>query len=487
MATLTVAIECEPLDASSETFAVAVRGRPPWSISASRTILIATLALGTLAFGAVEAWAWALMSILVAASLLLWAWAAVERRAARLVWTPLYIPAAIFLLIGLLQFEAGLTGDAVATREALLKLSTDAVIFALACQLWQDASPREMRRLGFATSLFACGLALFATLQFFASPRTIYGMIRPRWGGWIFGPYVNHNHYAGLMEMLIPVALCHVLSHLQSQRSPAVPAVPALTDRRYSRYGLNPLVRRLGPLATLIAIASVLLSGSRGGMIALAVEAVLLMAIIARFASEERRRLVIAGIAGVAASAALFLWLDPGRISQRLGAVADLHQAPEATLGERLELAHDALDIFRVHPWLGTGFGTFATVYPRYRSFASDLEWDHAHDDYAEALAETGVGGGVAILAAIGLFVALAFSGIRERLHQEGNWIRLGAAIGCCGLLVHSLGDFNLHIPANAAWFALLAGIAVSGDRVRPGVSSGTGATSAVMAKSVPQ
>lgn len=459
MAALPVAIECEQRDASSETLTVAAREGSRWNISASRAILIATLALGTLAFGAVEAWAWALMSILVAASLLLWAWAAVERGAARLVWSPLCIPAAIFLLIGVLQLEAGRTGDAVATREALLKLSTDAVIFVLACQLWQDASPREMRRLGFATSLFAYGLALFATLQFFASPRTIYGMIRPRWGGWIFGPYVNHNHYAGLMEMLIPVALCHVLSHPQSQRKPAVAAVPALMDRRYS---LNPLVRRLGPLAILVAIASVLLSGSRGGMIALAVEALLLMAILIRFAPQGRRRLIIVGIAGMAASAALFLWLDPGRISQRLGAVADLNQAPEATLGERLELAHDALDIFRAHPWLGTGFGSFATVYPRYRTFASDLEWDHAHNDYAEALAETGGGGGVAILAAIGLFVALAFSRIRERLHQEGGWIRLGAAIGCCGLLVHSLGDFNLHIPANAACFAFFAGIAIS-------------------------
>src|SRR5439155_15560712 len=38
--------------------------------------------------------------------------------------------------------------------------------------------------------------------------------------------------------------------------------------------------------------------------------------------------------------------------------------------------------------------------------------------------------------------------------------IRLGAAIGCCGLLVHSFFDFNLHIPANAAWFAVLAGLA---------------------------
>jgi len=463
MATLPVAIETEPLDVSSETVTVAVRERAPWSVRASRTILFSTLLLGTLAFGAVEAWAWALTSILAAGSLFLWAWGAAKRGGARILWSPLYLPAAILLLIGILQFGLGLSADVVATREALVKLITDIVIFVLACQLWHDASPRDLRRLGFTTSVFACGLALFATLQFFASPGTIYGVVRPRWGGWVFGPYVNHNHYAGLMEMLIPVALGYVLSHMQTPRKPAVP-YRAGSDRRHS-VGLP--VRSLGRLAIMIAVASVLLSGSRGGMISLAVEAVLFTVLIVRFIPEaRRRRLIIAGTAGVAASAALFLGLDPGQISQRLGAVANLPQAPEATLGERMELTRDAWSILRAHPWLGTGFGSFATVYPRYRSFASDLEWDHAHDDYAEALAEAGVGGGITILAAVGLFLALAFSTVRERLAQGGGWIRLGAAIGCCGLLVHSLGDFNLHIPANAACFAFFAGLAVCPDQL---------------------
>ena len=41
----------------------------------------------------------------------------------------------------------------------------------------------------------------------------------------------------------------------------------------------------------------------------------------------------------------------------------------------------------------------------------------------------------------------------------------MGAAVGCCGLLVHSFFDFNLHIPANAAWFAVLAGMATTQER----------------------
>jgi O-antigen ligase len=414
----------------------------------ARVTLVSILTLSTLAFGGVQAWAWGLLSIVTSALVTLWASAAIRRGSVTLVWTPLYVPALMFLLVASLQFTTRFTADRIATRESLLKLITDLLIFFLACELWHDATPRALRRLGLALTAFAGGLALFGILQFFANPGMIYGLVRPRWGGWIFGPYVNHNHYAGLMEMLVPLALGYVMSG-RGQRP---------------NHPRSFLVRGLGPLAILIVLASVLLSGSRGGMISLTFEAVLLGAIAARcLPLHRRRRLALASLLAVVASTGLFLCLDPGRISQRLGAVTSLSQAPEATLGEREALARDALRIFRAHPWLGTGFGSFATVYPRYRSFPSDLEWDHAHDDYAEALAETAVAGGGTMALAIGLFVALAFGNLRERLSRDDGWIQLGAAVGCCGLLVHSFGDFNLHIPANAAWFAFLAGIAVSG------------------------
>lgn len=448
MATLPLALDSDALPA-----APAVREHVgSWTLTASRVTLVTILAVSTMAFGAVQPWAWGLIATLISIPLIFWAWNALDRAAIRLVWTPLDLPAAIFLLVAASQSAGRLTADPAATREALVKLAADLVIFFLACHLWQSASPRAFRRLGFTLTAFACGLALFATLQFFASPGEIYGVVKPRWGGWIFGPYVNHNHYAGLMEMLIPVALGYLIS----------------PKSRRPQHAHSVVVRLFGPLALLIAVASVLLSGSRGGMISLGVEAIIFAAILVRFLPEtRRRRLILAGIAGVAASAALFFWLDPGQISRRLGSVADLPRAPEATLGERLSLARDSLGIFRAYPWLGTGLGSFASVYPRYRSFPSDLEWDHAHDDYAEALAETGLAGGVAIVLAIGLFFASAFGGLRNRLDQAdpwaGGWIRLGAAIGCCGLLAHSFGDFNLHIPANAAWFAFLAGIACSG------------------------
>jgi len=70
--------------------------------------------------------------------------------------------------------------------------------------------------------------------------------------------------------------------------------------------------------------------------------------------------------------------------------------------------------------------------------------------------------GGALILAALVLFFRLAFGDLGERLTHEAGWLQLGAAFGCCGLLVHSFVDFNLHIPANAAWFVVCAAAGVT-------------------------
>jgi O-antigen ligase len=77
-------------------------------------------------------------------------------------------------------------------------------------------------------------------------------------------------------------------------------------------------------------------------------------------------------------------------------------------------------------------------------------------------LAETGLAGAAAIASALLLFFWLAFRNLRERLLEPAGWIGFAAALGCCGILVHSLADFNLHMPANAAWFAVCAALATS-------------------------
>jgi O-antigen ligase len=165
---------------------------------------------------------------------------------------------------------------------------------------------------------------------------------------------------------------------------------------------------------------------------------------------------------GLAAAAVLFFWMAPGRVVRRLGGLADLTHTTEITLVQRELAARDTLRIFRDHPWVGIGLGSFEAGFPQYRTFPTDLEWTHAHNDYAEVLAETGVAGGVLIAYALFLFFRRAFRNLFVRRWQETEWVQLRAALGCCGLLVHSFVDFNLHIPANALWFAVSVALAMA-------------------------
>jgi len=288
-------------------------------------------------------------------------------------------------------------------------------------------------------------VSFLAIIQYFSSPDRIYWAVVTPANSWSFGPYVNHNHYAGLMEMLIPLSVGYWLARRKT----------------------DPLQAALA-FSLLIPIVSVLLCASRGGLIALSAECVVLLLVLLKLARTRGRRPVRPTV--VLAATALvvlgFSWIDPGDSFTRLETLVRPSLAKEVGFGNRKEVALDSLRIVRDHPWIGTGFGSFKTVYGQYQSFPDDSLWDHAHNDYVELLAETGlIGGGLTALAIL-LFLNLSFRRLLDRLARGSGWMALGAALGCCGLLVHSFFDFNLHLPANALWFALCVALATC----RPGL-----------------
>jgi len=404
-------------------------------IRVARYLLVFTVMAAPMAFGAVETWAWVSLALIAALLLVLWAAGCVQRGEIAIRTSLLYIPAALLLLLGIVQLAAHTTLDPFQTREALVELATDLTFFFLAGQLWADASEKAWKRLGLAVAVYAIAVSLFAILQFFSSQDLIYWAVQSKNN--VFGPYVNHNDYAGLMEMLIPVGVCY-----------------GIWKSRRSSKGML-LLCGVGA-----AMASVLLSGSRGGVIAVVFEMTFLGIFLWRRKDIRiSRRGWAMGLLGAAVAAALVLALTPVSTWRHMAGVEGLASRPDVTLGNRLAVSRDALAEVRDYPWLGTGMGSFEAVFPQYETFATDMVWHHAHDDYVEALTETGVAGGIIILSALLLFALLAFRNLPARLKGPRGWIQLGAALGCCGLLVHSFADFNLHIPANAAWFAVCSGL----------------------------
>jgi O-antigen ligase len=257
-------------------------------------------------------------------------------------------------------------------------------------------------------------------------------------GGSIYGPYVNHNHYAGLMEMLLPFPLILAATRFSNGRARIA----------------------LAAIAALMA-GSIFLSGSRGGMLAFGAQMLVLAVLLLRKREGNWKQPLMLGVF-LAMVIAFLVWIGGNELTHRLMSIHS-EAREEISGGVRITIDRDCLRMFTKRPLLGWGLGAFPVVYPGFRSFYTNFFVNEAHNDYLQLLVETGVAG----FAIAAWFLVLVFRRASGKLQ---NWtenatgaLTVAALLGCVGILVHSFLDFNLQIPANAALFYVLCAIAACG------------------------
>lgn len=355
-------------------------------------------------------------------------------------WNPLGWPLLAITFLGLLQYVLRLTVYPFATKVELLKLVTYLVLFFLAGQAFRTAA----QRVAWAWFLLSLGFAvsLFGILQHFTFNGKLYWLRQLRFIGYPFGPFTNRDHFAGFVELIIPVGL-------------------AMLALRGTRRDQVPLVA----LFTIVPIGAVFLSASRGGIITTCVQ-LLLLAIFLRKRPVGFARMM-AVVAILLAAGAFVAWLGVGTALERFATL----KSGAVTEQRRWIMIRDSWHIFVAHPVMGSGLGTLETAYPRYASYYDGLVVNHAHNDYIEALAETGVlGVACCILFLVGLF-RRSLAEIGSDRDQFGRAVRIGCLVACTGLLIHGLVDFNLHITSNALLFFLQAQIASSASSLEPQIT----------------
>ena len=392
-----------------------------------------------LVFGAVSAWGHYILQ--ASATVLFSIWALHQKRSARvnIRWSPAFSPMIAYASLMCVQLLPGVSAYWHATFSQLLLYASYGIFCFLLTQTL--ISSREVRTLGAGLAIYGSAVALFAVLQNLSSPTKLYWLLTPRFGGWIYGPYVNHNHYAGLMEMLIPVPLVFAFSRFGSQRK-----------------------RWTAASAAALMAATIFLSGSRGGMVAFTVEIGILLILLFR----ERQKQNIAMLLGVflLVGLAMIAWTGGHEVKARLATFASDKHTDLAT-DIRLQIDRDILRMCRHRPLLGWGQGTFADVYPQFRSFYTDSLVNAAHNDFLQVLAETGITG-------FGIMLWFLVITVRNALRKSAKWssnlngtVAVAALLGVSGILVHSLVDFNMQIPANAAIFYSLCTIAAMEPRFK--------------------
>jgi O-antigen ligase len=384
------------------------------------------LMFGVLAFGAAEIWATSILEICAALLCTILVVHRVCISGAPVKWNPLFIPMLGFAAVITLQLAFNLTAYRYVTLLACMQYLAYGALLFVATQL--EINERSSTILVLVLSIFGSAVALFSICQYLSSSQYIYWLRSPHTGSEFFGPYVNRDHYAGMMEMLTPFALVLSLSRL-----------------------VHGGQRILAAFAAVVMAASIVLSLSRGGAISLVCELVLFFWILS--AVQNRSLVQVRLLLLVASGLAFLVFVGTPAMWSHL---QDMHET------FRPDVLKDSLKMFNSKPLLGWGLGTFSTVYPGFRSFYTVLFVNAAHDDYLQALVETGI---VGFTFVVWFMVVLYRKGLSLCRNESRGWrgvLRLATLVGCTGMVVHSALDFNLQLPANAALFYVFCALATS-------------------------
>jgi O-antigen ligase len=283
----------------------------------------------------------------------------------------------------------------------------------------------------------------------------VYGFWRTIDGGNPFGPFVNRNHFAGWMAMVLPVVAAYAFGVAQAAGRPQHGGFSSWL-RWGSSVGGNRLL--LVVSAVLVMGVALVLTGSRSGVASFAVGIITLAWFVARRLRSGRQRLVAAGYFAVVLAGAI-AWAGSDMVFARF------QRAPGEIHG-RFGAWRDTGRIIGDFPVFGVGLGSYRSAMLVYQTADRDTMYAQAHNDYLQLVAEGGLLVTVPAVVTLGIML---FS-IRRRLRSDADddltyWIRRGAVSGLVAIAAQSAVEFSLQMPGNAVLFTVLAGVALHRPR----------------------
>lgn len=320
-----------------------------------------------------------------------------------------------------------------------------ALLPPLACFLAvQRLAPHHVVRLLLAMTMLTGVESLIGLAQVRAGRDSILYLLSDVAHGTAAGTFVNHNHFAAMLGMMLPVVvglLVYTFRYAHRRLRPTMFAFdPDALAQRVILFGV-----------ALVTLLCLIFSGSRAG-IASAVVGLAFSSILLRRAGLQHANLIVGVllVCGIAVAAAIgLLPLLEGITPERLGiSSAGRIALSAATLRAAIEFLP-----------FGSGLSTFADIFPRFQAEVFGGYIDHAHNDYLQLLLEIGL--------AAPLVVGLLFAGYLMQMTQwlgrgkgrSFTTLQIAAGLGLVPLMIHSVFDFGLHMPSNAIWYATLAGV----------------------------
>lgn len=420
---------------------------------ANKTIffLICTcLIVSTLLYGTVHQPTIALFYFFVALMLLLWAYDSFAGGELRISRHVLQIPLFTMSLYGFVQIipfgtladSSGISGipqtisaAPFETQLTALHYLSLAIFFSISLVYLNSAA--RLSKLVNVIAIFGFAFAFFAILQSFLSPGKIYG-IYERFGASPFGSFVSRHNFAAFMEMTLslPLGLLFVGAVKKDKKLLYITAI------------------------TLMGVA-LLLSGSRGGFVAMLAEIVLLIFVTTRSKGAKNIALKVA-LALVLMGAVVVGAISVGGESS-LTRIAETAASKDVTT-DRTHIWGITLKVIAHNMPLGAGLGAFGQAYTQFDDFSGLERVEQAHNDYLQVLADAGLVGAVIG----GLFLFWLFQTGRRNIKTTNTFrrgIAVGSLAGIFAILVHSMFDFVVHTTAISLMFLLLLALLTASGR----------------------
>jgi O-antigen ligase len=397
------------------------------------TLLV--LAYSPLATGSVRPQDFVLVEWLTVAILVVWAIRFVINPKHRLLWVWVCWPVLLFMGYAMFRyFNAEI--EYTARHELIRILVYGFLFFAVLHNLHRLETTHiaAIAVLGLGTLI-----SMYAISQVLTGSDRVWHFARPEiFHGRGSGTFINPNNLAGYLAMLVPLGLAYTLTGRQHYVGKIL-------------YGY----------ASLVIFAGLVSTFSRYGWIASGVSLVIFFAILLRNRDYRLQAVVTLGVfVGVITIFSIFA--QPGR-----GQTGILTRAAEVE-DIRFKVWPAATAIWKENRLVGAGPGHFDHRFRQHRPEALQARPDRVHNDYLNTLADWGIIGCVFLFAIIGVFAVEVFRSWRyvQRAHNDLTTKRsnksafvLGGALGLLAFLVHSIFDFNMHIPANAILAVTLAAL----------------------------
>jgi len=345
------------------------------------------------------------------------------------------------------------------TIEYLLKLLALCAVFLVTVNMLTEKE--QMRRLVIAIICAGFFLAFIGILQKLTWNGRLLWFRTPRYGGDPFGPYVNKNHFANYLAMIIPVTVGYIFSSVvhQFRRVQGDTFGLRLKNLMVSDF-IYKIVMQIFVVA--VMITALIMSHSLLGIVSLIYG---LLFIVAYMFIKSKKALM--GIVLVLIVFIPILISSSGSAIYLQDMFEKFIQMSESER-QRINFFVDGLKIVNDYPVTGTGLGTFWRIFPKYQATAKEFLIRFAHNDYLQLFTEVGIiAAAIVIVSAVVFVLMQIFPLLFNREKRSFFFLMFGVNVGIIVMLMHSIGEFNFHIPANALLFVILCALIYNMNRQR--------------------